>query len=102
MTRDIVRHIIAMNRYDVKLVSMGWGACPLNALSEANPKDHEIIKSIVPQPVQLARQPELFIQVSVPNEFNPVGKYNIGITAGIETTVCSKEWLDGMNRMDLI
>jgi glycosyltransferase involved in cell wall biosynthesis len=102
MCRDIVRHVIALDRYDVKLISMPWGGCPINALSEANPKDTEIIKNIVPQPVALPRQPELFIQVSVPNEFQPVGKYNIGITAGIETTAASPEWVQGMNRMDLI
>jgi glycosyltransferase involved in cell wall biosynthesis len=102
MARDIIRHIASLDRYDLKLVSMPWGACPTNALSEANPKDAEIIKHIVPIPVQLPRQPELYIQISVPNEFQPVGKYNIGITAGIETTLCSVEWLQGMNRMDLI
>jgi glycosyltransferase involved in cell wall biosynthesis len=102
MTRDIIRHIISLDRYDIKLVSTPWGACPINALAESNPKDVEIISRISPQPVQIPRQPELYIQVSVPNEFQPVGKYNIGITAGIETTLCSAEWLQGMNRMDLI
>ena len=40
--------------------------------------------------------------VTVPNEFQPVGKYNIGLTAGIETTVCDVEWVKGCNKMDLI
>ena len=39
---------------------------------------------------------------SVPNEFKPVGRYNIGITAGIETTIADTSWLEGCNRMDLI
>jgi hypothetical protein len=30
-----------------------------------------------------------------------LGKYNIGITAGIETTACPPDWIEGMNRMDL-
>jgi glycosyltransferase involved in cell wall biosynthesis len=37
----------------------------------------------------------------VPNEFQTVGKYNIGITAGIETTVCAAPWIEGLNRMNL-
>jgi hypothetical protein len=41
------------------------------------------------------------MQITVPNEFQPVGKYNIGVTAGIETTACSHEFLEGVNRMDL-
>jgi glycosyltransferase involved in cell wall biosynthesis len=31
-----------------------------------------------------------------------VGKFNIGVTAGIETTICDPTWIDGCNRMDLI
>ena len=37
----------------------------------------------------------------MPNEFQPIGKYNIGLTAGIETTVCDPSWIEGCNRMDL-
>jgi glycosyltransferase involved in cell wall biosynthesis len=102
MSRDIIRHIVALDRYDIKLVSMPWGACPMNALSEANPKDTDLIKLTTPVPINLPRQPELFIQISVPNEFRAMAKFNIGITAGIETTLCSKDWIDGCNRMDVI
>jgi glycosyltransferase involved in cell wall biosynthesis len=100
MSRDICRHIIDLDLYDVKLVSMGWGGTPMNALDAV--VDVELIKRIVMPPVQLPRAPELFIQISVPNEFAPVGKYNIGITAGIETTAISKPWIDGCNRMNVI
>lgn len=101
-SREIIRHIIAMDKYDVKLVSIPWGATPMNALSDDNPRDLPIIERISEIPLKLPRQPELFIQITVPNEFKPIGKYNIGITAGIETTLCSPEWIEGMNRMDLI
>jgi glycosyltransferase involved in cell wall biosynthesis len=40
--------------------------------------------------------------VTVPNEFQRMGKINIGITAGIESTVAPKSWVDGCNRMDHI
>jgi glycosyltransferase involved in cell wall biosynthesis len=46
--------------------------------------------------------PDIYIQVTVPNEFKRFGKFNIGITAGIETTVAPKDWVDGCNQMDLI
>lgn len=102
MARDIIRHIIELDMYEVKLISMPWGATPINALDPKNPADVPIIERTCPQPVQLPRQPEVFINVSVPNEWQRVGKYNIGITAGIETNMCSAEWLEGCNRMDLI
>ena len=42
------------------------------------------------------------IQISVANEFRRVGKYNIGITAGVETTIAPQEFIQGGNQMDLI
>lgn len=102
MSRDIIRHLIELGQYEVILISMPWGSCPMNALKANDPKDMPLISRTLNPPFQLPRQPELFIQISVPNEFNKVGKYNIGITAGIETTVCSPEWLEGCNRMDVI
>jgi len=51
---------------------------------------------------KLDRKPDIFIQMSVANEFEPKGNFNIGITAGVETTVLPKEFIDGGNKMDLI
>lgn len=100
MSRDIIRHIIEYNKFDVKVHSVNWGDTPMNALDESNPKDKMILDRILHE--SLNRQPELFISITVPNEFQPLGKYNIGITAGIETTACSAQWLEGCNQMDLV
>jgi glycosyltransferase involved in cell wall biosynthesis len=51
---------------------------------------------------QLQQQPEIYMQVTVPNEFQKLGKFNIGVTAGIETTVCDASWIEGCNKMDLV
>ena len=51
---------------------------------------------------QLNSKPDIWIQVSVPNEFQKVGTFNRGITAGIETTLCDPSWIEGINRMDLL
>jgi hypothetical protein len=102
MSADICRHIINLDKYDVRLLSMPWGACPYVKLDENNPKDKMLIDRISPIPIQIPRQPELFVQISVPNEFQPVAKFNIGITAGIETDRISAQWIEGCNRMDVI
>ena len=49
----------------------------------------------------LDRQPDMHIHIVIPNEFQPVAKYNIGITAGLEMTACPPKWLEGMNRMNM-
>jgi hypothetical protein len=33
----------------------------------------------------IKEQPDIFVHITIPNEFKPYGKSNIGITAGIET-----------------
>jgi glycosyltransferase involved in cell wall biosynthesis len=50
---------------------------------------------------QMNRKPDIWIQITVPNEFQPVGTYNIGVTAGIETTACDPAWIEGVNRMNI-
>ena len=109
-TRDLVTSLIRADKYDIQIISMPWGSTPMNAL-ETNNKDHQEILQRIVQGKQQLRQPDVFIQISVANEFclSPdgkqvvkPGKFNIGITAGIETTQVSHEFLEGCNRMDLV
>ena len=91
--------LINSNKFDVKIIPMRWGVCPNTMLDDENaPMVKEIKSRIIGQ---LTAQPELFVQVSIPNEFRPIGKYNIGVTAGIESTIPKAEWVEGMNRMNL-
>ena len=99
-SRDICRSLIELDKYDVHIMGVRWGNCPMNALNEKDPNDKMIIDRILQTP-QLSRQPDLHIHIVIPNEFHTLGKYNIGITAGLEMTICPPTWLEGMNRMDL-
>ena len=99
-SRDICRSLISMDKYNVKIFPVRWGTTPQNALNDADPNDKVIIDRLMVD-VNLEKQPDVHIHIVIPNEFQPVAKYNIGITAGIETTACPPEWIEGMNRMDL-
>tara|TARA_B100002019_G_scaffold293319_1_gene320071 strand:+ start:1043 stop:2365 length:1323 start_codon:yes stop_codon:yes gene_type:complete len=99
-SRDICRSLIELDKYDVRIWPVRWGSTPQNALSEQNPQDLPIIKRLLKSP-EVERQPEVHIHIVVPNEFQNIAKFNIGITAGIETTVCPAYWLEGLNKMDL-
>jgi hypothetical protein len=96
-SRDLVRALIALDKFDIKIVSTRWGQTPMNALSD---QDQDIVSRIVTESIN--QQPDIFIQVTIPNEFQRAGKFNIGITAGIESDSCAPEWLEGCNKMDLI
>lgn len=96
-SRDFVKALINLNIYDVKILSQRWGNTSFGYLDDHN--EDELTSLIIPK---LTSQPDIWIQITVPNEFQKVGKYNIGVTAGIETTICDISWIDGCNRMDLI
>ena len=98
--RDIVRALIKLDKYDIKIWSVKWGSTPLNALEKGNPNDDMIIERLLMEP-SLPQQPEIHIHIVIPNEFKTFGKYNIGITAGLECTAIPHKWVEGMNQMDL-
>ena len=83
------------NDWNIKLVSMPWGHTPFTY-----PLPIEWMKNIIPLP--LREQPDIWVQITVPNEFQPVGKFNIGVTAGTEGDVCPEAWIESINKMQLI
>ena len=99
-SRDIVKAIIELEKYDVKIMSQRWGSTPRGFIKN-NPEWEFLTPYLLTNP-QLPSQPEIWMQITVPNEFQPVGKYNIGCTAGIETTIAPAEWIEGCSRMNLI
>jgi hypothetical protein len=95
--RDIVKAIINTGRYDVKILPQRWGDTPGNFLQD-NKEWNFLIPYITPQ---LTAQPDIWMQITIPSEFSPQGKYNIGCTAGIESTGCDPSWIEGLNRMNM-
>tara|TARA_Y100000593_G_scaffold95015_1_gene198303 strand:- start:44561 stop:45937 length:1377 start_codon:yes stop_codon:yes gene_type:complete len=103
--RDIFHSLRLLNKFNIKLFDVRWGNCPRNALNLRDGKDLIVSESIVVDPNLISghNSPDIYIDVRIPNEFQPIGKFfNIGITAGIETTAVSQQWLEGCNRMDML
>ena len=95
--RDFVKALIALDKYEVKTLSQRWGNTRYGYL--ADHKEDTLTSTIIPK---ISKKPDLWIQITVPNEFQPVGNYNIGVTAGMETTLVHQNWIKGCNKMDLI
>ena len=96
-SRDLVKAIINTNRYDVKLLAQRWGSTSWNFCKD-HPEWTYLLDHAIPK---MESKPDIWMQITIPNEFQAVGKYNIGCTAGIEATVCKPEWVQGLNRMDV-
>ena len=98
-SRDILKSLFELDKYDVKVVPTRWGNTPQDQIDPSTEFGQKMLQNIV---TKVDREIDIFIQVSVANEFKKVGKYNIGITAGVETTVAPQEFIQGSNNMDLI
>ena len=101
-SRDVVGALLELDKYNIQIFPVPWGSTPQNALVLDNPRDKAIFDCIVKDQNELPKNPDVHIHIVVPNEFMPVGKYNIGITAGLEASAIPQHWIEGCNRMDLI
>jgi hypothetical protein len=98
-SRDLLQSLYKLDKFEIKIISTRWGSTPMDALNYENSFHKWIVDSIIPK---IEQKPDIYIQITVPNEFQPYGHYNIGITAAIETTACPMNWIEGCNRMNLI
>jgi len=94
--REVIKQFIDKRgkEWDIKLLSMPWGHTPFTF---PIPLDWQ--RRIVPLP--LTAQPDIWVQITVPNEFQPIGKYNIGVTAGTEGDICPADWINKINAMQV-
>jgi hypothetical protein len=97
--RDLLHSLYKLDKFEIKVISTRWGQTPMDALNYDKPFHKWVVDNIIPN---IQQKPDIYIQVTVPNEFQPLGHYNIGITAAIETTHSPLDWIHGCNRMDLI
>jgi hypothetical protein len=97
--RDLMKSLRKMDKFDIKIIPLRWGNTPQNQVDGESEFGRWMLDRVIGQ---IGDKPDVFVQVSVANEFTPSGHFNIGITAGVETTIAPKDFIDGSNKMDLI
>ena len=96
-SRDIIKALIELDKYDIKLLPQRWGSTSWGFC-----KDHPEWEYLLNHSLsKLDSKPNIWMQITIPNEFQPVGDYNIGCTAGIEADACKLEWVEGLNKMNM-
>ena len=100
-SRDFIKAIYELKKdeWDIQVLPQRWGATAWGFLEDNKEEWGWMIPLLIKG--QMTRQPDVWFQITVPNEFQHVGKVSIGVTAGIETTVCDAAFIEGCNRMDL-
>lgn len=97
-SRDFVQSLIQIYpEWDIKILPQKWGNTRDGFLDDY--PNEEFTSRLI---TRLESQPDIWIQITIPSEFQPVGKYNIGVTAGIETDRPDLTWIEGCNRMSLV
>ena len=97
--RDLMKSLRKMDKYDIKIIPLRWGNTPQNQVDGESEFGRWMLDRVIGG---IEQKPDVFMQVSVANEFDAKGHYNIGVTAGVETTIAPKDFIDGSNKMDLI
>ena len=97
--RSLFYSIMDREDLDIKCLDVKWGNTPRNHLRPEVPRHKKLLETFTTQD-QIQSQPDVLIDIRIPNEFASGAKVNIGITAGVETDVVSPAFLEGMNRMN--
>ena len=99
-SRKIIKTILntpeITDEYDIKLISTKWGNTPIDVLDN---EDQYLYTYRIPN---LNFQPDVSIQISIPSEFQRIGKFSIGITAGTEASIAPLNFVQGCQNVDLI
>jgi len=100
--RNIAKALIELKKdeWDIKILPCAWGKTPTNFI-DVNPEWKFLEEYFLPTP-QITYKPDFFFMHTIPGEFQPLGGYNLGITAGIESTIAPADWVEGCQRMDLV
>ena len=95
-SRDFVKALIQLKgeEWDIKIIPQMWGECPWNFIKKEDPLRQRFIGGLTD------RKPDIWVQITIPSEFQPIGNFNIGVTAGIETNVFPGDFIEGLNRMN--
>ena len=101
-SRQFFRWLESRSDIELKVQCLNWG----NTTWYINTDIEEGLIGRIMSKTNFDVQNESFdvsIQVQLPDEWdNSLARYNIGVSAFIETTKCSKAWFDCCNKMDKI
>ena len=88
--------------YDVYIAATGWGKTSWIIETDS---EREMIDNVINKTtdyLEAGGKFDMSVQVTIPNEWERIAPYNVGYTAGIETTRVAPEWIEKTNMMDKV
>jgi hypothetical protein len=98
--RQIAKWLLSKEDLDVKFHVLPWGETPWLI----SPDLHDgLVGKIMERTVDSNQQADISLQLQLPNEWDPrIAKYNVGLTAGVETDRCNPNWIHAVNAMNKV
>ena len=98
--RQVAKWLLSRPDLDVKFHALPWGDTPW-LLNESL---HDgLVGKIINRIVDEKERGDVSFQLQLPNEWDPkIAKYNIGMTAGVETDRCHPDWIKACNSMNRV
>jgi glycosyltransferase involved in cell wall biosynthesis len=99
-SRQIFQWAKSIETWSVQTQVLNWG----NTSWHINPdNENGLVDQIMKSSTNQSSGFDISIQVQLPNEWDPtLGKFNIGVTAAVETDRCNPEWVDAVNKMSVV
>jgi hypothetical protein len=98
-SRDILHSLWMSQKFNMVIIPTGWGATSENA--NIDPQLLDIIYFCLENKIH-QNADFIFMHVGIPTEFERKGKWNIGVTAGLEADYIPLKWVDRCNSMDMV
>jgi glycosyltransferase involved in cell wall biosynthesis len=99
-SRQVFQWAKSIETWNVQTQILNWG----NTSWHINPTDENgLIGEIMRRSTNQNNGFDISIQVQLPNEWDPnIAKFNIGVTAAVETDRCNPAWIDAVNKMSVV
>ena len=89
------------SEYDIHLIATPWGHNPQTGLKD-NTELHKQLSPMFVDKDDVHDFYDIYVQMGLPPEFKRLGTYNVGITAGVETSKVNVPFIQGCNQMDIV
>ena len=103
---DVLRALVGLKweEWDFHIASLRFGNSPYITLDTTDPINEKIMSCVSSMQDVLSQSAEIGFFCTVPSELITarIAKYQVLFTAGIESTLCSPDFIKGYNNMDLV
>lgn len=99
-SRQVFEWLSSIENVELDVECLNWGMTPWLLNGEY---ENGLIKKIMQHSKKVTPPYDITFQLQLPDEWDPkLGKFNIGMSAVVETNRCNPKWIDACNQMNHI